>query len=205
MTSFLVCFNLGLPFPDQQQQIINWLSFLNSSLALPSSPTTVGATPKWSIIMVGLCSDQQQDFSITQDLQFISRLKKKWPRLPIAPTLFTVSSLHSVESVEALLKFQDQECGRILDTHATQIPTSYHKFLSILPDTAKEHPLIHSQDLYKLLQPRLNMDEAAFNTMLRYLEAIGRIVWLPTTNTIFMDPTTAPKIAAKFISPNCNS
>lgn len=198
MTSMLVCFNLGLPVDLQTQQISFWLDFLNSSLPLPPLPNP-GKVPKWSIILVGVRADEQQDFSLTSNSNLITAWKKRWPRLPICPSLFVVSSLTSSESVQKLLSFVENECGRIMDTHATQIPSSYKHFISTLQDT-KEHSLIHWETLFDKFEPQLKMKSEAFQTMLRYLDVIGRIVWLPT-GFVFTDPTVAPKIAAKFISP----
>jgi len=44
------------------------------------------------------------------------------------------------------------------------------------------------------------VNETSFKIMLQYTQAIGKIVWLPN-GMIFTDPTIAPKIAAKFVSP----
>jgi hypothetical protein len=200
MTSMLVCFNLELPVEDQIQQISFWLNFLNSSLPLPPLPATPGAIPKWNVILVGVRQDEQHDFSLTKNPNLISQWKKRWPRLPLAPILFTVSSLKSQESVQHLLQFVGDECGRIFDTHCTQIPLSYRNFLSKLQSLSTQHPLIHWSDLFNILKPDIKMEEQAFKVMLKYAEAIGRIVWLPT-GSVCTDPTSAPKIAAKFISP----
>lgn len=199
MTSILVCFNLGLPADEQTQQISLWLDFLNSSLPLPPLPVS-GKVPKWNITLVGVHSDEQQDFSITGNSQMISSWRRRWPRLPICSSLFTVSSLTSVESVQELLSFVESECGRIMDTHATQIPSSYKQFISTLQDFSKDQSLIHWEVLFNQFGPQIKMAKQAFKTMLLYLDAIGRVVWLPT-GYVFTDPTIAPKIAAKFISP----
>jgi hypothetical protein len=200
MTSMLVCFNLGVPVEDQTQQISFWLDFLNSSLPLPPLPATPDAIPKWNIILVGVHQDKQQDFSLTQNPNLISQWKKRWSRLPLAPILFAVSSLKSQESVQHLLKFVEDECGRIFDTHCTQIPSSYRNFLSKLQFLSTQHPLIHWSELFNKLKPHIKMEEQAFKVMLKYAEAIGRIVWLPT-GVVLTDHTFASKIAAKFISP----
>jgi hypothetical protein len=60
--------------------------------------------------------------------------------------------------------------------------------------------LLHWEDLHTKLGKEFNMDEASFKCMLKYIQSIGRIVWLPT-GWVFTDPTLAPKIAAKFVSP----
>jgi hypothetical protein len=111
-----------------------------------------------------------------------------------------VSSLKSIKSVQSLLAFITKECDQILSKHATQIPTSYHSFLLQLQHLSKESPLLYWSDLHTKLGKEFKMDEAAFKCILKYIQSIGRIVWLPT-GWVFTDPTLAPKIAAKFVSP----
>eukprot|EP00026_Physarum_polycephalum_P000718 Phypoly_transcript_00719.p1 GENE.Phypoly_transcript_00719~~Phypoly_transcript_00719.p1 ORF type:complete len:498 (-),score=49.29 Phypoly_transcript_00719:858-2351(-) len=198
MTSILVCFSLALSAKEQRQQIIFWLNFLNSSLSLPPLSSSF---PKWNIILVGVREDEQQDFSLTrEESDNISSWKQTWPRLPIATTLFTVSSLKSKESVQKLLVFVEQECTKILAHHAALIPASYHNFLKRLPSLAKDSPLLHWIDLFNAVKSEFNLEKSSFKTMLAYMASIGRIVWLPT-GIVFTDPTSAPKIAAKFVSP----
>src|SRR3978361_242040 len=45
------------------------------------------------------------------------------------------------------------------------------------------------------------MDPQSFKCMIHYLHAIGRIVLIEKSGLIFTNPTLAPKIAAKFVSP----
>jgi hypothetical protein len=202
MASMLVCFNLSTSAGEQIRQISFWLDFLNSSLSPP--PLCSTSVPKWNIILVGVRADEQQDFSLTQNPHIITSWKKKWSRLPIAPILFTVSSLKSIQSIQSLLAFVTEACGQILDKHTTQIPTSYHSFMLHLQHLSKESPLLHWSDLHTKLQKNFGaefkMDEAAFKCMLQYIQSIGRIVWLPT-GWVFTDATLAPRIAAKFVSP----
>jgi hypothetical protein len=153
MASMLVCFNLGLPAPEQSKQITYWLDYLNSSLDL--SP--LNSTPKWNIILVGVRADEQQDFSLTQNSHLITTWKKKWPCLPIIPKLFTVSALKSIDSVQQLLQFVEQECNCIFDQHAMQIPSSYQQFILKLQEIASNTPLIKWTELFNKLGPEMNM------------------------------------------------
>lgn len=196
MTVIIVCFSLGVPVADQLEQIVYWLDFLNSSLSLPP----LSSTPKWTIILVGVRADEQQDFSIFENPSRIENWKTRWSRLPIYPKVFSVSSLKSMESVQTLLQCVEAECGHIFDKHATQIPSSYQTFLLKLKDMAKATPLISWNELFDKFKSEMKMTEMSFKTMLQYIQSIGRIVWLPN-GTIFTDSATAPKIAAKFISP----
>jgi hypothetical protein len=196
MIVIIVCFSLAVPVDDQCKQIAYWLNFLNSSLSLPP----LSSTPKWSIILAGVREDEQQDLSIIQNPITIQSWKTKWSQLPIYPKVFSVSSLKSTESVQILLQCVEAECGRIFNKNATQIPSSYQAFLLELKNTAKTTPLISWNELFAKFSSEMKMTEMSFKTMLQYLQAIGRIVWLPN-GTVFTDPTIAPKIAAKFISP----
>ena len=198
MAIMLACFNLGAPAQEQARQISFWLDYFNSSLALP--PLATGTVLKWEIILIGVRSDEQKDFSITQNPNILAAWKKKWPKLPICPKILLVSSLTSTESVQSLLEFVTDECSRIMDVHAVQIPTAYHQFLSRLRDFSKEQPLVHWKVLHDQLKTEANQDEQVFRAMLRYSQSLGRIVWLPT-GFVFTDPTQAPQIAAKFVSP----
>ena len=144
--------------------------------------------------------DEQEDFSLTQTSNYIAVWKKRWSQLPLYPKLFTVSSLKSPKSVQILLQFVETECTRIFDHYAIHIPSSYQEFLLELKEISKEIPLLPWSDLFNKFGLQLKMDEQGFKTMVHYLQSIGRVVWLPN-GTVFTDPTIAPKIAAKFVSP----
>lgn len=197
---FFVCFNLGDPLNQQLQQISYWLDFLNSSLPLPHHQSnSSNLMPSAKIILIGLQSDKQKDFHITANpQQTLAAWQTRWNHLPIASTLFSVSSHTSISSVQTLLTFVTEECNQIFSIHSVRIPLLYHKILSQLPN--HRNSPIHWQDLFKEFSPGTDITETSFQTMLRYFEGIGRIVWLPT-GFVFTDPTVAPKIAAKFISP----
>ena len=196
MIVIILCFSLAGSFDYQSNQITFWLDFLNSSLSLPS----LSSNPKWTILLVGVRQDEQQDQSLTQNPKVILSWKKKWSKLPLYPKVFTVSSLKSPESVKMLLEFVEGECNRIFEHHATQIPSIYQKFLLKLKEISIITPLISWKELFDKSGSKVNMSEQAFKTMLQYIQFIGRIVWLPN-GTVFTDPTIVSKIAAKFISP----
>jgi hypothetical protein len=105
---------------------------------------------------------------------------------------FTVSSLKSAESVKKLLNFC---CRRV---HPNPIIIQKLPFHIARP--------LHTTPLDPLASPphklkdEMKMEESAFKTMLQYIQSIGHIVQLPM-GFVFTDPTMAPKIAAKFISP----
>lgn len=206
MTVFFVCFNLSDPLDQQTLQISYWLDFLNSSLPLPhhyANPSS-NLMPSSKIIIIGLQSDRQKEFDLTENpQQMIAAWKKRWSRLPISPMLFSVSSLTSTESVIALLQFVESECNQIFSQYCVQIPSLYRKVLALFKSRPVSASLVHWKDLLKQTTQEdeaKDMTEPAFRTMLRYFESIGRIVWLPT-GWVFTDPTIAPKIIAKFISP----
>ena len=140
MTAMLICFNLGTPLEVQMLQITFWLNYLSSSLTLPP----LSCAPKWSVILVGVRADEQQDFSLTQHTHLVSTWKQKWPKIPIASKIFAVSSIKSPESVQTLLQFIEGECNHIFNKHTNQIPTSYQHFISKLQDISKQHHTIPS-------------------------------------------------------------
>lgn len=135
----------------------------------------------------------------------ISAWKKRWNRLPISANLFIVGSLTSIPSVQSLLSFVEGECDQIFNQYCVQIPSSYRKVLTQLQSRSMSSYFIHWQDLLEEIMSQgelLGEDEteASFQTMLRYFDSIGRVVWL-RTGWVFTDPTIAPKIVAKFVSP----
>jgi hypothetical protein len=199
MTTILLCFNLGSPLSEQTRQLSFWLDFLNSSLSLPALPPP-GTIPKWSITLVGVRADEQTEFDLTNNPRAISVWKKRYPRLPISPAVFSVSSLSSTESVQTLLQFATEECSRIFDQHTVQIPSTYHQFLQKLKQIGKDNPVVHWTELHKMVDPEAHQDLESFKFMLQYCQSIGRVVWLPS-GSVYTDPTMAPKIAAKFVSP----
>lgn len=103
-----------------------------------------------------------------------------------------------MESVQQLFKFVEQECELIFSKHSVSIPSVYHKILPQIRQQSQLSPFIH----WKQLQQQLGagIDDPAFQTMLQYFTAIGKIIWLPS-GIVITDPTVAPKIAAKFVSP----
>ena len=197
MVTYFVCFDSSKSIQDQLKHISFWLDFLNSSLPLPPPPSPPGS--KWSIIIVGLKSDLQQPSSSQLTSQHLSSWKLKWPRLPILNQLFSVSSLTSKSSVQHLLSSVEKECNRIFSLHSTQIPTSYRRVLQLLQSRPDEQVLVHTDTLHQECAP--SMDPQSFKCMIRYFHAIGRIVLIEKNGLVFTNPTLAPKIAAKFISP----
>src|SRR3978361_1256748 len=116
MVVYFVCFDCSKPAQEQLKHISFWLDFLNSSLPLPPPPSPPGS--KWSIVLVGLKSDLQQPSSPQLKKKHLASWKIKWPRLPLFNQLFSVSSLHSTESVHRLLSSFEQECNRIFSLHS---------------------------------------------------------------------------------------
>jgi hypothetical protein len=102
-------------------------SILNSSLSLPLSPTS-GSNSKWSIFIVGLRSDLQQNSSSLQQ-QYIPSWKTKYSHLPLIDKLFIVSSFTATTSVQQLLHALETECSRIFNEHAIRIPSLYRSTL----------------------------------------------------------------------------
>ena len=197
MTLYILCYDLKETTQKQAYQIAYWLDFLNSALFLPLHNNFNNA--RWSIMIAGLRSDLQPHLSSSFQLHHLNAWQKKWPKLPITGHLNTISSHKSQESIQCMLKEVEKECHRIFNKHAIEIPTSYHNILrKIQHHYSVEQNLVHWKVLHQKCDSE--MDERSFRSVLQYLEAIGRIVWLKQ-GMVFPDPTQASKIVAKFISP----
>lgn len=194
MVTYLLCFDLSKPQDEQVAQVSYWLDFLHSALPLP--PAGHIEDSKWSIIIVGLRSDLQRSQSAILQPNIINVWKQRWPHLPIFPQIYVVSSTTSTDSVHQLLECVNGEIQRIFDKFSTRIPTSYRTLLHCI----QKHPitLVHKDDLHREYAYR--MPDPVFDQLLRYLHGIGRIVLLHN-GLVFTNPTLAPKIAAKFVSP----
>lgn len=194
---YLVCFDLGATIEEQANQITYWLSFLDSSLPLPSS-TAVEHNGKWTIFPVGLRSDLQQRHPGNFQSDHIQSWKRTWPRLPIFDQIFNVSSFKSVESVSDLLNVVGIECNRIFNTHSVLIPSSYREVLAKLQSRPDDQCFATERDLKQ--QIGKHMQVAFFDSALQYLHAIGRIVRF-SNGLVCTNAAVAPKIVAKFVSP----
>jgi hypothetical protein len=197
MVTYFICFDRSKSIKEQSAQVSFWLDFLNSSLPLPPPPSPPSS--KWSIMIVGLKSDLEQPSSPSLKQQHLSSWKLKWPRLPLFDQLFSVSSLTSRESVQHLLSSVERECNRIFSLHSIQIPTRYRQILQLLQNRPEGEVLLHINTLHRECAP--SMDSQSFKCMLQYFHAIGRIVMIEKNGLVFTNPTLAPKIAAKFVSP----
>lgn len=123
------------------------------------------------------------------------------PRLPIFPQRFTVSSLHSIESVKALRAEVEKECSRILDKHALLIPNSYRSLINNIRSHHNEDEvddIVTKDVIFQQFANGMNHDD--FLVALQYCHAIGRIVVLKN-GLVCINPELIPKISAKFISP----
>jgi hypothetical protein len=200
MVVYVVCFDLGASNEDQIKQIKYWLNFLNSSLPLPP-PSTLPSS-KWIIMLVGLRSDLssllQSDPSPWQP-HHVRQWQKKWLRLPLFHKIFAVSSKESRESVFRLLQCIETECTRILDSHATQIPSRYLSLLKLLRSRPDNQSIVQEPALFA--EYGGNTNKYSFSCMLRYFHATGHIA-LVKGGFVFTNPQLATKMAAKFISPD---
>jgi hypothetical protein len=196
MVAYIVCFDLSQPPIEQMAQIEYWMDFLSSALCIPLHTTK---TTNWTLILAGLRADQQQsDWTIGPNTNNIISFCAKWPRLPIFPKWFVISSIKSRESVRLLLESVEMECDRIFQFHATEIPLSYRTLLLELQNCGDQRLFFPIQSLYQSYP--CGMDESTFHQALKYLHAIGRVVLLKN-DQVCIDPMSIPKIAAKFIAP----
>lgn len=205
MVTYVVCYDLGVSIQEQMDQVRYWLDFLNSSLSLPSR--SASNDDKWTIILVGLRSDMRNKGAPMLQQQHLNAWKKKWPRLPIYSTLFTVSSTTSIESVNILFESVGKQCDHIFSKHCVLIPTSYRKVLAAIQsqqsnegaeDDEVGRCLVSVDELFQKHACGLNL--SLFNLVLQYLHAIGRIVLL-SNGIVCTNASLVPQIAAKFVSP----
>lgn len=194
---YFVCFDMKEPIQVQIQQIAYWLDFLNSTLSLP--PRSVGVTPTWCIIIVGLRSDQS-DPSMLIKTRHLEAWQQKYPRLVIMNKLFIVSALKSDESVQLLQIALELECDRIFNTNSVKIPRSYKSIMHTLENRPVTDILVPWKILLVEQQTTLKIAPTTFFAALQYLHAIGRIVLLKN-GMVCTDPQLVPQMAAQFISP----
>jgi hypothetical protein len=195
MVIYFVCCNLSLSPMERQDQLAYWLDFLVSALALPSTPNL-----NWVIIPIGLQADLQQTSSklLIGPHSIPSPWRRQWSNLPISDKWFVVSSTTSHESVKLLLKGLENECSRIFQYHAISIPSTYHELLREIQGQPNRKTLCTLTDLYN--QHPCGMGKEEFLRATKYLHTIGRILVLDE-ETVCVDPTHIPKVAAQFISP----
>lgn len=196
MVIYLVCYDLGIPSSEQEDQIAYWLEFLNSTL-LHSASTT----GKCSIIIVGLGADKPNSTLTAGSTISIlnTSWKWRWPQLPLYEHIFAVSSLQSTSSVQLLLKAINNKCNAIFQQHAIGIPSRYRTLmLAIKSESDNRVDVFSVDDLFNKFP--MGMDPVAFLRALQYLHAIGRVVLLKD-NLVCTNPSQIPKIAAKFIAP----
>lgn len=197
MVVYMLCFDLKQSRQEQLEQIAYWLDYLNSTLTFQSQ--SAHGSSKWCILLVGLRSDLQDSSSIQS--KHLASWQHKYPRLVIVDTLFTVSSLKSIESVQELCQALEVQCGRIFDLHSVRIPSSYRMILLTLEARPTSQPLVPWELLLQEQQQSMpELNEATFLSALHYLHAIGRIVFL-RTGMVCTSPSLVPQIAAKFVSP----
>lgn len=195
MVAYLVCIDLAASFDEQTDQLKYWLDFLSS--ALPLSSNTTPQNSKWTIIVVGLRSDCQPPQSPKFQQVHINSWQKQWPKLPIFHQMFQVSSISRVGRVEELIQALEVQCRRILSNTTSKIPKIYRQVLQSFQSYPDEM-IVTKTDVYN--KHSCGTSPEIFSHILQYLNSIGRIV-IMNNGMVFTSPTLAPKIAAKFISP----
>lgn len=206
MVVYIVCYSLEDDAKEQQSQLTFWLEFLNSALPLASKLSS----SKWKVMVVGLRSDSKHPTSeFTAD--DIAYWQNRFTRLPLyKEELFAISSTKSRESVTHLLCSVEFVCASIFQAHCMMIPSSYRRVLERIQSLPKEQHFYSPEGIHKMVTaattegsgdpPFPTLDQPAFLRAMRYFHAIGHVVLLDK-NTVCINPTVIPKVAAKFISP----
>ncbi len=204
---YLLCFDLSATLPDQIEQVLYWLKFLQSSIPRLYSGNNVDKN--WSVIVVGLKNDAKKE---TFSADSIRSWQPMVPDLPLYDRLFEVSSLQAQESVRDLLDTITNVCTQIFDKHTVLIPNSYRKLLKSIKSLPADsfdlsssspydqHSLIHFNRLHSLTKDECDMDLQSFEHALHYYHAIGQIVFLQN-GFVCPRPHIIPKLLAKFVSP----
>jgi hypothetical protein len=193
MVVYIVCFDLEQDHKDQINQITFWLEFLSSALPnfLPSS----------TVMIAGLKSDVRHP-STSISPAHINTWQNRFKNLHLFESdLFNISSLESKASVSHLFQCVEEECKRIFKSHSISIPKPYLELLQSikqLNDISSSSPPHHFTSPSKL--PSCGLDEFGKKLALRYFHSTGHVVLLDD-DTVCIDPSIIPKIAAKFISP----
>lgn len=197
MVIYLLCFDLSKPIEQQREQLGHWFDFLNSALPLPPSSSKYNDTSKLVIIPVGLKSDLQDTSKPAIKPHHLGSWIHHFPRLPIFPHLFLVSSIKAEDRVQELKSVVEGQCNRLFSKYTSLIPTSYRSILRSLQQIPTQ-PALHRDLLFGPYAHGLTKE--GFQIAIQYLSAIGRIVAL-TNGLVYPNPKVATKIAAKFVSP----
>jgi len=197
MVVYVLCFDLSQPIDAQRAQVQYWLDFLNSALSLPPVTSKYSGNSNWVIMLIGVKSDLQQIPACSLQQQHLETWQQSFPRLPLFPNLFHVSSKSST-GINDLLNTIESECIRIFSKHTTLIPASYCAIIKDLK-TIQGKSAVHQNELFCKYSHGLTPED--FNVAMQYLHAIGRLVVLKKSKLIFPDPSIATQTAAKFVSP----
>jgi hypothetical protein len=192
MVVYIVCFDLEQDHDDQVCQIEFWLEFLSSTLP--------GFLPSSTVMISGLKSDvKHASTSICRS--HIQSWQNRFRNLFLFKSdLFTISSIKSKESVSHLLQCVEGECKRIFESHSTAIPKPYLELLQSIKQMSNISSSSSNHFTSPSELPSCGLDEFGKKLALRYFHSTGHIVLLDD-NTVCINPTSIPKIVAKFISP----
>jgi len=197
MVVYLLCFDLSAPTDTQLAQVQYWLDFLNSALSLPPGASKYSRSSNWVIMLVGVKYDLQQSRGSRLNQRHLQSWQERFPRLPLFPHLFYVSSKSS-KGIKDLLKAIKGECIRIFTKHTMMIPKSYRAILNDIQALQDKSP-VHQNELF--LKYSHGLTPEGFDVAIQYLHTIGQVVALKKSKLVFPDPSVATQTAAKFVSP----
>jgi hypothetical protein len=193
MVVYIVCFDLEQDHEGQINQITFWLEFLSSAL-----PNFLSSS---SVMLAGLKSDVKHP-STSISPSHIKTWQHRFKNLHLFESdLFNISSLKSKDSVSHLLRCVEGECKRIFKSHSISIPKPYLELLQSIKQindiSSSSSTPNHFTSPSKL--PYCGLDEFGKKVALRYFHSTGNVILLDE-DTVCINPTIIPKIAAKFIS-----
>lgn len=200
MTEYMICYDLAAPLQVQEVQISYWLNFLSTILpAYYSTSHNSISDLKFEIILVGLREDQRRLSDAKETEEDILEWLTTWNHLPINSKLSVVSALTSTKSVKQLLSFVEGNCKQIMDQHSIA-PAPHQKLLQAI-QKRKGEVLASWEDLYNEFGKDYEEDKSIFLEILKYLQAVGRIV-LFSNGMVCTDPLYGLQIASAFTSPD---
>lgn len=192
MVLYLVCYDLAASRKEQFKQIYSWLAYLHSLLSSQSE-----IKDKWKVIVVGTCSDLQQE---GQDINNTELFQSFFPSLPLYNHVFHITILDSL-SISTLFTVIARECTSIMNKHSIKVLSEYRYLLDIIRSIPSPTHILHKSTILEhYTAERWKDGKNIVEGGISFLHSIGEIVKFGD-ESVCVDPSAISKIMAKFIAP----
>lgn len=192
MVLYLVCYDLAASRQEQFEQIYSWVAYLHSLL-----PSQAEIKDKLKVIVVGTCSDLQQEGFELNNTELFQLI---FSSLPFCNHIFRISILDPL-SISTLFTVIAQECSSIMDRHSIKVLTEYRYLLDIIRSIPSPTHILHKSIILEhYTTERWKDGKTTVEGGLSFLHSIGEIVMFGD-ESICVDPSAISKIMAKFIAP----